>query len=303
MKGDAQGLGDSPDTAHHRRQGSHRRKKSRSRSPMIHDPWEKKEEHVTVHIVNKSDDDVTFLGMSPANDKRRDLNKPGERKVERVKKNEELCRSVKRINSQRISGEVRMYTGFGLNRVPNLNLAAEGHNTVNIPESINHEGDGLVPRIVVMDEIKTICKNSLTDKRDVFQDAERKAAKIEIDWSQQLYRSERKIPSSEECDSDRDITQNSSNRVVTFNDCTPAPKKTLGSLKNNNIWNHEATKIASCDRRQSVFLRLGNKEVRPAFNRQKVPPMQRLEEIRNDAVYTDDTFGDINTSFNLLENF
>ena len=31
--------------------------------------------------------------------------------------------------------------------------------------------------------------------------------------------------------------------------------------------------------------------------------MQRLEEIRNDAVYTDDTFGDINTSFSLLENF
>ena len=35
---------------------------------MIHDPWEKKEEHVTVHIANESDDDVTFLRMYPAKD-------------------------------------------------------------------------------------------------------------------------------------------------------------------------------------------------------------------------------------------
>ena len=270
---------------------------------MIHDPWEKKEEHVTVHIVNESDDDVTFLRMYPAKDEGRDLNKPGERKVERVKKNGELCRSVKRIKSKQSYGEVKMYTGFGLDPVLNLDLAAEGHDTVNIAQNINHEGDGLVPRIVVMDEIKTICENSLKSRRDVFQDADRKAAKIEIDWSQQLYQSERKNPSCQECDSDRDITHNSSSRVVTFIDNTSVTKKTPGSLKNNNIWKYEAIKIASCDRRQSVFSRLGNKEIRPAFNRQKVPPLQRLEEIRNDTVYTDDTFGDINTSFSLLENF
>ena len=159
---------------------------------MMHDPWEKKEEHVTVHIVNESDDDVTFQGMSPANEEGRDLNKPGERKVERVKKNGELCRSVKRIKSNQSSGEVKMYTGFGLDSVLNLHLAAEGHPTVNMAQNVNHEGDGLVPRIVVMDEIKTICENSLKSRRDVFQDADRKAAKIEIDWSQQLYQSERK---------------------------------------------------------------------------------------------------------------
>ena len=272
---------------------------------MIHDPWEKKEEHVTVHIVNESDDDVTFLGMSQANDEGRNLNKPGERKVERVKKNGELCRSVKRIKSKQSSGEVKMYTGFGLDPVLNLDLAAEGHLTVNMAQNIKHEGDGLIPRIVVMDEMKTICENSLKDRRDVFQDTERKAAKIEIDWSQQLYQSERKNPSCEEFDNDRDITHNSSSRVVTFIDDnnTSDTKKTPRSLKNKNIWKYEATKIASYDRRQSVFSRLGNKEIRPAFNRQKVPPMQRLEEIRNDAVYTDDTFGDINRSFSLLENF
>ena len=87
---------DLPDTTYHRRHGKHRRReKSRSRSPMVQDPWEK-EERVTVHFVNESDDDITFLGMSPANDERSYVNKPGERKVERVKKNEELHRSVKR---------------------------------------------------------------------------------------------------------------------------------------------------------------------------------------------------------------
>ena len=268
---------------------------------MIDDPWEEKEERVTVHIVNESDDDVTFLGISPANDEVRDLNKPGERKVERVKKNAELYRSVKREKSKQSSGEVKMYTGFGLNPVRNMDLAADKRDRVNMAQNRNYEGDCLVPRIVVMDEVKAIYNN----RRDVFQVADRNATKIEIDSSQQLYQRERKKLSYEESKNDRDTTPISSSRLVTFRESndTSVTNKTTGSLKNNYIWKSEATKIASCDRRQSVFSRLGSKENRPVFNRQKVPPMERLGKIRNNAVYTDDTFGDINASLSLFEDF
>ena len=185
-----------------------------------------------------------------------------------------------------------------------MDLDGKEHDTVNAAQNINHEGECFVPRIVLMDEVETIGKNSFKNRRDVFQDAVRNAAKIEIAWPQQLYHKERKTPSFDECNSDRDIARISNSRVVTFRESnnTSVTKKTPGSL-NNDIWKSEDTKMSSCDGRQSVFSRLGSKENRPAFNRQKIPPMQRLGEIRNDAVYTDDTFGDINTSFSLLEDF
>ena len=95
----------------------------------------------------------------------------------------------------------------------------------------------------------------------------------------------------------RHVIDGSSGPVVTFCDTTNISNKTPKSSKkltNKDIWKSRA----------SVFARLGTKENTPVFNIQKIPPKRKLEGIRNEAIYTDDIFGELNsTSMTMLEDF
>ena len=269
-----------------------KRKKSHSRSP-IRDPWQEKEERVTVHIINESDDEVTFLGIMKQDGKKENIPKPGEKIVEKMsrwrpgKEHKQLCGELKAVFSK-------------------------GSHSVlesNIPKLEKQKNDNSISEVVMMHSMSTsaVFKEGNVDHH-VFQ-------KYEVSPSQSM-----KSPSHSLLDQSkgeqtrigndssnvRRVVNGSSGPVVTLGETTNTSNKPARLLKksaNKDIWKSTVPEGTESATRPPVFSRLGTKENLPVFNIQKIPPKRRLEGIKNEAVYTDDTFGDLNTTMTMLEDF
>lgn len=117
------------------------------------------------------------------------------------------------------------------------------------------------------------------------------------------------------CDVRRVISANTTTKSAAQKAQAPESAK---KWANNDIWESEQRKKGPGFRpgkRVSVFSRLGKENDAPKCSTPQVPPQdtrldtqklpskQRFEEVENKVIYTDDTFGDLNTSMTLLEDF
>ena len=273
----------------HRKSRHHRHRSyrhSKSRSPLGHRARDESRDQLLIDTIDESLDNKSTLSSSYEKG-RYYLSRLGERTVERVKNDKKDSSNL---------GSSNTVTGFCFSSGTKSDLTLVNHNQADADQNINHAEDYLISRVAVVDELNRSGKMSVVDGHDVFLDVEDNPVKIETNESQNLPQRERKNWH----ETDQDIRRVVSN--ISLGKCsTTTATKTPRSLKNRDIWKSESSKFASSNKRPSVFLRLGNKENHTSFNTQKVPPMQRIGEIRNSAVYNDDTFGDINTSFTLLE--
>ena len=148
----------------------HRRKKkkSQSRSPIL-DPWQEQEERVTVHIINESDDEVTFLGICKP-DEKENVPKPGERIVEKVKKGAVLCRSRPRKDHEQKYDRLSVAMSKGTHSILKSSISVSD---MYIYENLQHDGvkceaDTSGSRVVIVKSMPSPVKTKNVDHH-VFQ--------------------------------------------------------------------------------------------------------------------------------------